>query len=509
MSISNLRKNQHLMWRAGFGPGLEDLKTLSTESPKSLWRKMLLDSVGTPAYIDVADNEVRSAYIKASLELKRSANALMNAGNSAGQKNTSKEVAEKKDQSPSEADRRQLAQRSRDNIKSLNLTWLDQMVTSKQQLREKVSLFWHGHFATNSGNILHQQKLLDIIRVNALGNFGTLLKEVSKSASMLNYLNNNQNRKNRPNENFAREVMELFTMGRGSYSEKDIKEAARAFTGWGATPSGEFVFRLQQHDENEKTFLGHKGNFKGDDILDILLEQKETAYFITGKIYRYFVNDKANEKNIRVLADRFYSSGYDISKLLSDIFQSEWFFDSENIGNHIKSPVELLVGIRRTFDPVIENKPGQLLLQRLLGQILFYPPNVAGWPGAFNWIDGSSLMLRMQIPKLMFETGNLNMSPKENDDQMMGMTDLQDEKVRRKGKAAQYIKATVNWNKYFEIFDKTKRDQLAKHISDLMLIPALTNQQILTCSFTDAESRESFIKGTTIQLMCLPEYQLC
>ena len=203
------------MWRAGFGPGLEDLKILSAESPKSIWRKMLLDSGGAPAYIDVADNEVRSAYMEASSALKRSADAMMNAGNSAGQKNAAKEVGGKKEQNSSESDRRQLAQRSRDNIKTLNLTWLDQMVSSKQQLREKISLFWHGHFATNSGNILHQQKLLDIIRVNALGNFGNLLKEVSKSASMINYLNNNQNRKNRPNENFAREVMELFTMGRG------------------------------------------------------------------------------------------------------------------------------------------------------------------------------------------------------------------------------------------------------------------------------------------------------
>jgi uncharacterized protein (DUF1800 family) len=509
MAISNLRKNQHLMWRAGFGPGPEDLKLLSTESPKSMWRKMLLNSGGVPAYIDVADEDVRSAYKTASLTLKQSADSMMNAGNSQIQKRSPDESAGRKAQGSSEPDRRRLAQKSRDNIKTLNLTWLDQIVTSKQQLREKISLFWHGHFATNSGNILHQQKLLDIIRVNALGNFGILLKEVSKSASMINYLNNNQNRKNRPNENFAREVIELFTMGHGNYSENDIKEAARAFTGWGATPSGEFVFRQQQHDEKEKTFLGRKGNFKGDDILNILLEQKETAYFITGKIYRYFVNDKANKKNISVLADRFYSSGYDISKLLNDIFQSEWFFESENIGNHIKSPVELIVGIRRTFDLNIENKISQLLLQRLLGQILFYPPNVAGWPGGYNWIDSSSLMLRLQIPKLMFGSGNITLSPKENDDQTMGMTDPLVERIRQNGRAARFIKATIDWNGFLEIFEKTKREQLAKNIADLMLVPALTNQQIFTGSINDAESRESFIKGTTIQLMCLPEYQLC
>src|SRR5450432_1595431 len=164
----------------------------------------------------------------------------------------------------------------------------------------------------------YQQRLLDITRTHALGNFGDLLKEVSKSASMINFLNNNQNRKDHPNENFAREVMELFTLGRGHYTETDVKQAARAFTGWGASFNGDFIFRQRQHDDERKTFLGNTGNFNGDDILKIILEQKQTARFITHKIYKYFVNNDIDPDRIEWLANRFYQHNYDIEKLMTD-----------------------------------------------------------------------------------------------------------------------------------------------------------------------------------------------
>ena len=254
-----------------------------------------------------------------------------------------------KKQALSADQKRDLRVKSREGLKNLNLAWLGQMVNSQQQLREKMSLFWHGHFASRTVNIFYQQKLLDIIRSNALGNFGDLLKEVSKSASMINFLNNNQNRKDHPNENFAREVMELFTLGRGNYTENDIKESARAFTGWGADIKGDFLFRERQHDGGSKTFLGKTGNFNGDDILQIILEQKQTARFITRKIYRYFVNTDIDPDKIEWLANRFYQQQYNIESLMTDIFTSDWFYAEKNIGAKIKSPVELLVGIRRTL----------------------------------------------------------------------------------------------------------------------------------------------------------------
>ena len=277
-----------------------------------------------------------------------------------------------------------IRQQSRDGIKKLNLTWLNEMVNGEDQLREKMAFFWHGHFACRIVNIFFQEQLLDSMRTNALGNFGDLLKEVSKSAAMLSFLNNQQNKKQHPNENFAREVMELFTLGRGNYTENDIKEGARAFTGWGFNLKGEFMDRPFQHDTGTKTFLGQSGNFNGDDILNILLEQKQTAKFITKKIYKYFVNENVDDSKVEALAARFYKSNYDIKGLLTDIYTSDWFYDDKNIGTKIKSPIELIAGIRRMVPMQIENEEVQLVLEKATNQVLFYPPNVAGWPGGKN-----------------------------------------------------------------------------------------------------------------------------
>jgi uncharacterized protein (DUF1800 family) len=299
------------------------------------------------------------------------------------------------------------------------------MTTSDAQLREKMSLFWHGHFASKTVNILYDQELLNVIRENALGNFRDLLTNVSKSASMIQFLNNNQNKKSHPNENFARELMELFTIGRGNYTETDVKESARAFTGWGASLQGGFDFRPRQHDDGIKTFFGKTGNFSGEDILEILLAQKQTSVFITRKIYRFFVNEIADEEKINVLASQFFESRYDIRALMISIFTSAWFYDQKNIGSQIKSPVLWLVGMRRQLPMEIQNPLVQIVLERLLGQVLFSPPNVAGWPGGKHWIDSSSLMLRMRLPQIVFRSDVIISKPKDDDDVMMGTPEYQ------------------------------------------------------------------------------------
>jgi len=391
------------------------------------------------------------------------------------------------------------------------------MINSPQQLREKMSLFWHGHFATRTINILYQQQLLDIIRSNALGNFGDLLIAVSKSASMINFLNNNQNRKGHPNENFAREVMELFTLGRGNYTEDDVKESARAFTGWGVSFDGQFTFRERQHDTDKKIFLGKTGNFNGDDILKIILEQKQTARFITQKVYRYFVNAEADADIIDRLATRFFQCNYNIEALMTDIFTSDWFYAEKNIGARIKSPVELITGIRRMLPMQLDNEASQLLLQRLLGQVLFYPPNVAGWPGGKNWIDSSTLMMRLRIPQLMYAGDVFKMKPKDDDDQMMGMKDRNDADdnttpaggKRNGGKAGQQIMATINWTNYLNQYEPVAKENLLASISKMILQTKTGVQASTLKNYIDAGSRESFIKTATIQLMSTPEYQLC
>lgn len=483
MALSNQLKNQHLLWRAGFGPMVEDFEQIEKASPGSYVNALFKASAKTPAYIDVADNFVKGLAMGVD------------------------EIGKQQKRQLSEEERRRLREQSRENIKSLNLTWLSQMVGSGQQLREKMALFWHGHFASRNLNILYQQQLLDIIRRHALGNFGDLLLEVSKSAAMINFLNNNQNRKDHPNENFAREVMELFTMGRGNYTENDIKEAARAFTGWGATLAGEFVFRKFQHDTGNKTVLGKTGRFQGEDILNILLEQKQTAVYITRKIYRYFVNENIDEAKVDWLASRFFQGNYNISKLMQDIFGSDWFYDPQNIGSKIKSPIELIVGMQRTLPLEFENPEVQLLLQRLLGQLLFYPPNVAGWPGGKNWIDSSSLMLRLRLPQLLYAADELAIKPKDDDDQMMGMKDKDLKKMGKLG--GQLIGAKIDWALYVKRYESVPRDQLLKTITGKLLQTKAGISENVLLKHIDANSRESFIKSATIQIMSMPEYQLC
>ena len=491
MVVTNQLKNQHLLWRAGFGPMAEELTQITSASQKSYFQALAKASRKNPAYIDVADN-----YIK----------GLVMGIDEVGKQQQRRDLDEEQ--------RKRVRQQSREDIKSLNLAWLNEMVHSDAQLREKMSLFWHGHFASRNLNILYQQQLLDVIRRNALGKFGDLLKEVSKSAAMINFLNNNQNRKDHPNENFAREVMELFTMGRGNYTENDIKEAARAFTGWGANAKGEFVFRKFYHDAGSKTVLGKSGNFDGDNVLDILLEQKQTAKYITTKLYRYFVNEQPDPDKIELLSKRFYQSGYDISALMEDIFTSDWFYSEKNIGGRIKSPVELIVGIRRVLPMELENEEVQLLVQRLLGQILFYPPNVAGWPGGKSWIDSSSLMFRLRLPQLINDSDEIKLAPKSDDDQMMGMKDDEKSKGNKGAKAAnkmmrQQIQATIDWTAYIKRFEKTPKEKLVSEISRILLqIPSSLSEQVLM-QHADTSSREAFIKTATIQLMATPEYQLC
>lgn len=478
----------HLWWRAGFGPSAADIQTLDTEQTGVLFKRILAASKSMPPLLDVTDQELQQWVMGADESLGMS----------------------KKQLSPEQ--KKMLREASATGLKNLNIAWLTQMVNSSQQLREKMSLFWHGHFATRTINIIHQQKLLEVIRNNALGRFGDLVRAVSKSGAMINFLNNNQNRKDHPNENFARELMELFTLGRGHYSEDDIKESARAFTGWGADIKGEFVFRPRQHDEGQKTFLGHSGNYNGDEIINIILEQKQAAVFITGKIYRYFVHPDGDTSRIAALADRFYRSNYDISDLMTAIFTAEWFFDEKNIGAKIKSPVELLVGIRRMLPMQLENEQAQLLVQRLLGQTLFYPPNVAGWPGGKSWIDSSTLMTRLRLPQLIYAGDALNLKPKDDDDTMMGMKDREQRGPGKKNglmKPGQQIGASIQWDQYIPQFASIKREDLLDNLRKLILIRADSLKTDAVLGYADASSREKFIQTATVGLMSTPEYQMC
>lgn len=486
MPITNRIKNQHLLWRAAFGPMAENIVELDTITPKQLWAKLLFTSEDVPTPMAIAKDPKKDK-------------AFMNDDGTTIQYGKMDAIT-----------RKLLAQQYREDLKDMNIAWLNNMINSKAQLREKLSFFWHGHFACRSRNALASQELLNIIKQNALGNFGDLLRAVSKSPAIITFLNNQQNKKDHPNENFAREVMELFTLGRGNYTETDVKEAARAFTGWNLGVDGAFMFRPRLHDASSKTILGATGNFKGDDVIDILLKNPQTANFVCKKLYKFFVNENVDDAKVKFLADRFYKNNYDIKKLLEDIFTSDWFYAQQNIGAKIKSPIELLAGIRRYIPMVMDNDEVQLMFQKVLGQILFYPPNVAGWPGGKSWIDSSTLMVRLQIPQVLSAKDYLDIKPKSDDDNDMGMAS---ENRKRLGKNALLIKrevaAQLNWVMVAKNFETTSRSALAQTILDTLLQSKGSINEKLLANYLNNENRENFIKSVVINVMSTPEYQLC
>jgi uncharacterized protein (DUF1800 family) len=295
----------------------------------------------------------------------------------------------------------------------LNLAWLDRMSVAKAQLREKMTMFWHNHFATSGTFGWLMQVQHNTLRQHALGSFREMLHAISKDPAMILWLNNQQNKKDAPNENFAREVMELFTLGEGNgYTENDIKEAARAFTGWTVNMKGEYEFNPKQHDDGEKTVFGKSGNFNGEDIINSILEKHQAAEHICRKIYRNFVNSEIDEEKVKELATRFRTNDYDIADLMRTIFVSDWFYDEKNIGCIIISPVELIVRLKKLCKLEVDDDQ-MIALQQVLGQTLFNPPNVAGWKGGRSWIDTSSLVQRLHLPKAMIDakTARLNKKP--------------------------------------------------------------------------------------------------
>jgi uncharacterized protein (DUF1800 family) len=360
-----------------------------------------------------------------------------------------------------------------------------------------MTLFWHNHFACNIGNAYYEQELNNIERDNALGNFKTLLLQVSQSPAMLQFLNNQQNQKGHPNENFAREVMELFTLGRGHYTEQDIKESARAYTGWAYDgKTGIYSFRPKSHDDGQKTFMGKTGNFVGEDILDMIVDNKQTAVFISTKLYRYLVNDVPDQTHISQMADVFYNSKYEIKPLLQFVFLSDWFYDDKNIGNLVKSPVELLTGLNRQFYISYANPDVLIQFQRTLGQLLFRPPNVAGWPGGKSWIDTSSLMYRIKIPSTILNAGVIDFTGKADPEDEAYLASVRKQQLN----VIKRVQAQPDWSKFLaEIPADTSKIEMAEFMLEPKLDETVTNEINNTPD----------IKSTVIQIVSTPEYQLC
>ena len=279
----------------------------------------------------------------------------------------------------------------------LALWWADRMVATPRPLEEKATLFWHSHFATSESKVRDYRMMLAqnrMLRAHATGNLRNLLLGILRDPAMLVYLDNGENVKDHPNENFGRELLELFTMGVGNYTERDIREAARAFTGW-TNDVLKFRFDRERHDDGPKEFLGHKGNFGGEEIIDIVLAQPVTAEFIASKLYRYFVREDLSAGTRSRLGAVLRDSQYELKPLLKAIFMSRDFYSPPSFATQIKSPVHLFASTYRKLElGRSATVPDFNLLTGRLGQSLFYPPNVAGWSGGRTWITPATLLDR-------------------------------------------------------------------------------------------------------------------
>jgi uncharacterized protein (DUF1800 family) len=305
------------------------------------------------------------------------------------------------------------------DVSGLEWWWLQRMARTPHPLRERMTLFWHDHFATSIAKVrqpalMKRQNVL--LRRHALGRFRPFLLEVSRDPAMLIWLDGNSNVRGRPNENYARELLELFSLGVGNYTERDVREAARAFTGWhttsgtplssgergrgeGAQPP-EFVFRAYLHDAGDKTFLGRPGNWGGADVVRIALDQPAAARFLVRKVYRHFVSEDAAppDRLLAPLAERFRNSDYDIAELMRTVLGSRHFFSEHAYRQRVKSPVDHLVGLLRSLGGDLSGAAADVppALEGL-GQRLFAPPTVRGWEGGRAWLNTATLLARHNL----------------------------------------------------------------------------------------------------------------
>ena len=303
--------------------------------------------------------------------------------------------------------------------------WMYRMITTQNPLEEKLALFWHSLFATgyvklNQANALLNQ--IQMFRTYGLGNYATLLVELSKDPAMIIWLDNNDNHRDAINENYGRELLELFSMGIGNYTEDDIKECARAFTGWTlgnaeymstrasrdsiwpySRINWHFQYRDYDHDEGEKTFLGETGNFNGQDIVEIIAKQEATARFVSARLFQFFAADEVDEDGEKVIEEMmksYFDSGYEIRSVLRTLFNSDYFKSEKARWARVKGPVELVIGAVRKAGSYREPTPGieQVARQAVyMGQGLLQPPSVEGWHEGIEWVDSGALVERVNF----------------------------------------------------------------------------------------------------------------
>ena len=391
----------------------------------------------------------------------------------------------------SKDERRALRLASKKKLTELNVLWIKQMISSENIVQEKMNLFWHHHFSCIIKTPVYAQQFTNIIRQNATGDFKKMVLDISKSAAMIDFLNTKRNKKEHPNEDFARELCEIYTLGRDKeYTEKDIQEIARCFSGWSHQSSGAFVIQKKQHDYGNKTIFGETSNFNGEDVIQLILQKRACSHFICENVYKYFVNPVVNQKHVDELANVFYINEYNIKPLIIHIANSEWFYADINILAKIKSPIEFLVGLARQFKIESTKSESWVMVQRMFNQVLFQPPNVKGWKVDKEWIDSNSLPLRLRFPSIILSNAKLNLEPKPDYDENPNQSDSQNKFNAKLG-------FTYSWTHFFEQNEGIDFKELFFNSKVSIQVDKFFQNRKF-----DSQQEE------VIQLISLPEYQL-
>ena len=394
----NPERAKHLLERAGFGGTPQEVERLSRMTPAQAVKSLVRYQHTPDKFTPFQDSGSHDAGLEPFAVSRPAATDLAKAtGESLGVK--VKPEGNRKAQQV--ADRYLYWLRaSRLETHRLGYWWANRMLTTPRPFQEKMTLFWHGHFATTEEKVRDYRKLQiqnELLRQHATGKFRDLLVAVAKDPAMLAFLDAGVNLKGAPNENFAREIMELFTMGVGNYTEQDIKEAARAFTGWNYQGL-KFVINPNQHDDGVKTVLHQTGRFNGEQVIDILLAQPVTAEYIAGKLYRYFVREDLTPAYQQQLGKLLRDSRYDIAAFMETVLLSTDFYSDDSVATRIKPPVELVISTYKKMGlKAVPGIPDFNEQTELLGQKLFYPPNVAGWAHGRSWITPGLLLARGNV----------------------------------------------------------------------------------------------------------------
>ena len=482
------RKAQHLLQRAGFGGTPQQIQALAKlgleKSVEYIVNyRSLPDS--SPTTLDDYDKNIIRPPTRTEQAAIRKARKIGN-----------EEIVDK---FRTERQRRQRADRKQ--ITEMEQWWLRRLIATPRPLEEKLTLFWHGHFATGYRTIensYHMYLQNMFFRENAMGNFKEdLVRGIIHDPAMIRYLNNHQNRKQAPNENLARELMELFTLGEGEgYTEDDIKEGARALTGY-TVDDDDFVFRTQQHDSGTKKIFNRRGTFTGDDFVDLIFTRSSASTFVIEKLYRFFVNDLPHGNSvesksyIRLLSKVFKRKDWNIKPVLETIFLSQHFYDDVNANAIIKSPVQLIVQATRSLNPPNRKKMTNTLAiaSDLMGQRLFAPPSVKGWDGGRTWINTSTMFMRQNTLLYLLTGQRPDSKAWEADGKPFdAMALVQGHTSKSKNTITYLLSSLLN-------MDTPSRDRISS-LEDYMK----TQQNVIN---------NETVTGLLTLITAMPEYQLC